>query len=208
MVLLELVSLSVEQLFFVLHLYSYFGLVGEKITKAGKGKKQLASNDFQGDISMNTAVSLVLDGLKLNFLTSSSGDTQGSPLVQFCGTDIFLKVSHLTLGGAFAVSTNLLWKSVTINCLEGEVETSTPFENGFSNVALIPNGTDPCPKMRAVFWVDNNNKSTNLKSKPDNFLDVTVVHVTPHNVVQDLEYHSLYSRMNSKRRMNSKSCFD
>jgi hypothetical protein len=186
---------SVEQLFFVLDLYSYFGLVGEKITKAGKGKKQLANSDFQGDILMklpsDTAVSLFLDGLELNFLNSLSEDTQGSPLVQFCGADLFLKVSHRTLGGAFAVSTDLLWKSVSINCLEEEVGTSTPFENGFSNVALIPNGTDPSPKMRAVFWVDNSNKSTILKLKPDNFLDVTVVHVMPHNVVQDLEYHSL-----------------
>lgn len=185
---------SVEQLFFVLDLYSYFGLVGERITKAGKGKKLVANSDSQGDIFMklpsDTAVSLFLNGLELNFLNSSLGDTQGTPLVQFCGTDLFLKVSHRTLGGAFAVSTDLLWKSVSINCLEGEVETLTP-ENGFSNVALIPNGTDLCPKMRAVFWVDNNNKITSLKSKPDNFLDVNVVHVMPHNVVQDLEYHSL-----------------
>ena len=100
-------------------------------------------------------------------------------------------MSHRTLGGAFAVSTDLLWKSVSINCLEGEVETSTPFENGFSNMSMIPNGTNPFPKMRAVFWVDNNNKSTSPKRKPDNFLDVTVVHVLPHNVEQDLEYHSL-----------------
>ncbi|KAF3325649.1 UHRF1-binding protein 1-like protein [Carex littledalei] len=186
---------SVEQLFFVLDLYSYFGLVGEKITKAGKGKKQVANSDLQGDkfknLPSDTAVSLFMDGLELNFLNTSFGDTQGTPLVQFCGTDLFLKVSHRTLGGAIAVSTDLQWKSVSINCLEGEVETSTHSENGFSNLSMIPNGTSPFPKMRAVFWVDNNNKSTSPKRKPDNFLDVTVVHVLPHNVEQDLEYHSL-----------------
>ncbi|KAJ4792235.1 amino-terminal region of chorein [Rhynchospora pubera] len=186
---------SVEQLFFVLDLYSYFGQVGERITKAGKSKKQLANGDLQGDIlkklPSDTAVSLSVDGLELNFLNSSFGEMQDMPLVQFCGTDLFLKMSHRTLGGAFAVSTDLLWKSVSINCLEGEVNTSTPFENGFSDIALVPNGTNPFPKMRAVFWVDNNNKSTSPKMKPDNFLDVSVVHVMPHNVVKDLEYHSL-----------------
>uniref|UniRef100_M4F3V3 Uncharacterized protein n=1 Tax=Brassica campestris TaxID=3711 RepID=M4F3V3_BRACM len=68
---------SVEQLFFVLDLYSYFG--------------------------KHTAVKLALKDLQLKFLESSFTSSQDTPLVQFFGKDLVLKVTHRTLGGAIAL---------------------------------------------------------------------------------------------------------
>ncbi|KAJ3693633.1 hypothetical protein LUZ60_009113 [Juncus effusus] len=170
---------SVEQLFFVLDLYSYFGIVGERITKAGSKKM----NNFSGEklikkLPSDTAVSLGINHLELKFLDSSSGEIERKPLVQFCGEDLFVKVSHRTLGGAFAVSTDLLWKSVSVNCIDDD---NTIFQNG-------SNGSLPPPKMRAVFWIDNNNNNNNNNS--NQFLDVRVVHVMPYDI-KDMEFHSL-----------------
>ncbi|XWS68691.1 hypothetical protein CRYUN_Cryun04dG0112900 [Craigia yunnanensis] len=54
----------------------------------------------------------------LRFLESSSLDIQGMPLVQFIGNDMFLKVTHRTLGGAMAVSSTLCWESVQVDCVD------------------------------------------------------------------------------------------
>ncbi|OAY74949.1 UHRF1-binding protein 1 [Ananas comosus] len=170
---------SVEQLFFVLDLYSYFGRVGEEVKMLSQSNKQRTdSSESLGEILMkklpsDTAVSLAMNDLQLNFLDSSLSDIQGMPLVQFGGEDLFLKVSHRTLGGAFAVSTSLLWKAVSINCQDGE---AVACENG--------NGHS---KMRAVFWVDNRSKNQ-VQVVP--LLDISVVHMMPYDV-KDVECHSL-----------------
>ncbi|XP_065043818.1 uncharacterized protein LOC135584378 isoform X1 [Musa acuminata AAA Group] len=182
---------SVEQLFFVLDLYAYFGGVSEKIRKASKGNKQ-RSGDYFGDKMMkkmpsDTAVSLTINNLRLKFLESSSIDIHGMPLVQFDGQDLFLKVSHRTLGGAFAVSTSLLWETVSIYCLDGMDALSQ--ENGIQTPSehdSLANGNG-YTQMRAVFWVDNQNKR---QKKPVPFLDMTMVHVMPYDL-QDTESHSL-----------------
>ncbi|XP_073008978.1 uncharacterized protein [Typha latifolia] len=182
---------SVEQLFFVLDLYGYFGRVGEQITKVGKKKMQITDGKSMGKklmkkIPSDTAVSLYVNVLQLNFLESSWVDIQGIPLVQFVGEDLFLRVSHRTLGGAFAVSTNLHWETVSVNCLDG---VTVNYDNrvGVSDKhdsVVTGNGH---PKMRAVFWVENKSK---YQVKPVPFLDVTVDHVMPYDM-QDLECHSL-----------------
>ncbi|XP_010906366.1 uncharacterized protein [Elaeis guineensis] len=183
---------SVEQLFFVLNLYAYFGRVSEKITKVSKRNRRRMNGKSLGEklvkrMPSDTAASLAVKNLHLKFLESTSTDVQGMPLVQFGGQNLFLKVSHRTLGGAFAVSTNLQWEAVSINCLDGVEELAyqngmgVPTEHGF---LVAGNG---CPQMRAVFWIDNGSKHM---VKPVPFLDISTVHVMPFNV-QDMESHSL-----------------
>lgn len=184
---------SVEQLFFVLDIYDYFGRVTEKIRKAGKSKtnrhkiKESIGQKLMKKIPSDTAVSLSVNKLHLRFLESSSTIGQEVPLVHFAGGDLFLKVSHRTLGGAFAVSTTLRWEYVHIDCVDGErlsfhINGTDAF--GVQNLAAAENGH---PQMRAIFWIDNPRKN---KLGPDPFLDITTVHVMPYNV-QDVECHSL-----------------
>ncbi|WOL12184.1 hypothetical protein Cni_G20949 [Canna indica] len=181
---------SAEQLFFVLDLYAYFGGVAEKLTKSSKGNKQSSEslgNKIIKKMPSDTAVSLALNNVRLKFLESSSDDVHGMPLVQFDGQGLFLKVSHRTLGGAFAVSTSLHWETVSIYCLDG-IGTL-----GNVNVIQLPSEHDNLvngnryPQMRAVFWVDNQIKH---QKKRVPFLDMTMVHVMPYDL-QDTESHSL-----------------
>uniref|UniRef100_A0A0E0H6B6 Uncharacterized protein n=1 Tax=Oryza nivara TaxID=4536 RepID=A0A0E0H6B6_ORYNI len=181
---------SVEQLFFVLGLYTYFGQVGERISKVSKGNcsaTKTSADKRERKLPSDTAVSLTMNSLQLNFLESLSSNDLQLPLVQFGGEDLYLKVSHRTLGGAFAVTTNLTWKTVSVNCLEGE---SAIFgENGTAvtgepNILLHENGH---PNMRAVFWVDHRNKN---QSKEARFIDIDITHVMPYDM-RDMECHSL-----------------
>ncbi|CAN6277009.1 unnamed protein product [Urochloa humidicola] len=182
---------SVEQLFFVLGFYTYFGQVAERISKVSKGNRSGASKSltdkFENKLPSDTAVSLTLNNLQLNFLESLSASDLHMPLVQFGGEDLFLKVSHRTLGGAFAVTTNLMWRTVSVNCLEGE--SAIICENGTvvtgeHNIVVHENGH---PKMRAVFWVDHRSKH---QSKEAQFIDINITHVMPYDM-RDMECHSL-----------------
>ncbi|CAO2043828.1 unnamed protein product [Urochloa humidicola] len=182
---------SVEQLFFVLGFYTYFGQVAERISKVSKGNKsgvsKSSSDKFENKLPSDTAVSLTMNNLQLNFLESLSAHDIHMPLVQFGGQDLFLKVSHRTLGGAFAVTTNLLWRTVSVNCLEGE--SAMICENGVTvtgehNIVVHENGH---PKMRAVFWVDHQSKH---QDKEAQFIDINITHVMPYDM-RDMECHSL-----------------
>ncbi|KAJ0974760.1 hypothetical protein J5N97_016725 [Dioscorea zingiberensis] len=184
---------SVDQLFFVLDIYAYFGRVSEKIRKVGKNKtnrhkiKEPIGEKLMKKIPSDTAVSLAVNKLHLRFLESSSTIGQEMPLVHFAGDELFLKVSHLTLGGAFAVSTTLHWENIHISCVDGEGLSS--FVNGtdtlgVQNLLAASNGH---PLMRAIFWIDKERKD---KPRLDPFLDISIVHVMPYNV-QDVECHSL-----------------
>jgi hypothetical protein len=182
---------SVEQLFFVLGFYTYFGQVAERISKVSKGNKsgvtKSSADKFENKLPSDTAVSLTMNNLQLNFLESLSAHDIHMPLVQFGGEDLFLKVSHRTLGGAFAVTTNLLWRTVSVNCLEGE--SSVICENGVAvtgkhNIVVHENGH---PKMRAVFWVDHMSKH---QDKEAQFIDINITHVMPYDM-RDMECHSL-----------------
>jgi len=182
---------SVEQLFFVLGFYTYFGQVAERISKVSKGNKsgviKSSADKFENKLPSDTAVSLTMNNLHLNFLESLSAHDIHMPLVQFGGEDLFLKVSHRTLGGAFAVTTNLLWRTVSVNCLEGE--SSMIYENGIAvtgeqNIVVHENGH---PKMRAVFWVDHGSKHQNKEAQ---FIDINITHVMPYDM-RDMECHSL-----------------
>ncbi|KAL6844544.1 hypothetical protein ACP4OV_026217 [Aristida adscensionis] len=182
---------SVEQLFFVLGFYTYFGQVGERISKVSKsnrsGATKPSAENFENKLPSDTAVSLTMNNLQLNFLESLSTSDLHLPLLQFGGEDLFLKVSHRTLGGAFAVTTNLLWRTVSVNCLEGE--SSMICENGTAvaveqNIIVYENGH---PKMRPVFWVDHRSKP---QAKEAQFIDVNITHVMPYDM-RDMECHSL-----------------
>ncbi|KAJ6805270.1 uncharacterized protein M6B38_250000 [Iris pallida] len=179
---------SVEQMFFVLDLYAYFGEVSEKIRKVSKNNGHRCEESFgkkiMEKIPCDSAVSLAVNSLHLKFLDSSSVNIQGMPLVKFSGEDLFLKVSHRTLGGAFAVSTTLHWETVCVDCVDGE--GVLPHENDISlpGDLAVENGY---PQMRAVLWIE---KRAKFQKKPVPFLEISAVHVMPYDV-QDMECHSL-----------------
>ncbi|KAI3675525.1 hypothetical protein L1987_85115 [Smallanthus sonchifolius] len=169
---------SVEQLFFVLDLYTYFGTVSEKMAMVGKNKqkksvkRELSDGSLIEKVPGDTAVSLSVKDLKLTFLEFSSLDIQGMPLVQFVGDDLFMEVTHRTLGGAMAISSTLRWDRVQVDCTETE-------GNSINANDVMPNDYR---KLRAVFWVQNG------RNFP--FLDLRMVHVIPYNA-RDTECHSL-----------------
>ncbi|CAL1384539.1 unnamed protein product [Linum trigynum] len=183
---------SVEQLFFVLDLYTYFGRFSEKIALAGKeskAKRGLSESISQRLIDKapaDTAVSLTLSKLELKFLESSTIKVEGKPLVLFVGDDLFIKVIHRTLGGAVAVSSAIQWQSVEIDCVETEDESMISTVENYHLISV--NGY---PDLRAVLWV---NKETMPKSNGKNyvvpFLDVSVEHMIPFSE-EDRECHSL-----------------
>lgn len=185
---------SIEQLFFVLDLYAYFGNVSEKMAIVGKSNRlTVKRNDsFSGNLFEkapgDTAMSFVFKDLHLRFLESSSSDTLGMPLVQFVGENLSVKVGHRTLGGAIAISTNLSWETVEVEC--ADIEKNMAYENGMV-LPYVENGHtggNSHPQLRAVFWVQNKDNNQSNESVP--FLDVTMVHVIPHNA-EDMECHSL-----------------
>ncbi|KAI3753873.1 hypothetical protein L2E82_25937 [Cichorium intybus] len=158
---------SVDQLFFVLDLYAYFGIVSEKMAMVGKSKRKKAvkiDGNLIEKVPGDTAVSLAVKNLQLTFLESSIQEIM--PLVQFFGEDLFMEVTHRTLGGAMAISSILRWDKVQVDCAETE------------------NGNEIClPKLRPVFWVQ---KGRNR----DPFLNLRMVHVIPYNS-KDAECHSV-----------------
>ncbi|OMO80559.1 UHRF1-binding protein 1-like protein [Corchorus capsularis] len=188
---------SVEQLFFVLDLYAYIGMVSEKIAVVGKNKRPKRNRDeslggsLMEKVPSDTAVSLAVNVLQLRFLESSSLDIQGTPLVQFIGNTLFLKVTHRTLGGAIVVSSTLCWESVQVDCVD--TEGNLVHKNGMlldtvENGSLVTNGFSP---LRAVFWVNNKQKQhSNGKASLIPFLDISIVHVIPFDE-RDKECHSL-----------------
>ncbi|KAL3850820.1 hypothetical protein ACJIZ3_012702 [Penstemon smallii] len=188
---------SVEQLFFVLDLYAYFGKVSERIAVVGKNKTlEDIKNESLGGTIMDkvpgdTAVTLVVKDLQLRFLESSSSDIQGMPLVRFMGEDLSIKVGHRTLGGATAISSTLRWERVEVDC----ADTSNIFRHENGSDLTFPNnnhldGNDD-RQLRAVFWVQNRRiYQSNSSTLTVPFLDITMVHVIPYSA-QDIECHSL-----------------
>uniref|UniRef100_A0A2P2L8U0 Uncharacterized protein LOC105130181 isoform X1 n=1 Tax=Rhizophora mucronata TaxID=61149 RepID=A0A2P2L8U0_RHIMU len=189
---------SVEQLFFVLDLYAYFGRVSEKIALVGKNRRLKTSRNvsfgarLMDKVPCDTAVSLAVEEIQLRFLESSTIDIEEMPLVQFIGDDIFVKVTHRTLGGAVAISSTLHWQNVEVNCVETKL--SLPHQNGaFAN--SLKNGSllteNGCPQLRAVFWVHNGRKHDLKGTAPAiPFMDLSMVHVIPFSE-RDRECHNL-----------------
>ncbi|KAJ1441910.1 Vacuolar protein sorting-associated protein 13, N-terminal domain [Sesbania bispinosa] len=188
---------SVEQLFFVLDLYAYFGRVSEKITIAGERKqlKDDRNRSFSGKlmdkVPSDTAASLVVKDLQLRFLESSSVNVEGMPLVQFVGDGLFISATHRTLGGAIVVSSTLHWESVEIDCVDSEEHLACENASSFSFGGNVPSMNDNgYRQLRAVFWVHNKNNILNGNTHSVPFLDVNIVHVIPFCEV-DMESHSL-----------------
>ncbi|XP_011620325.1 uncharacterized protein LOC18425873 [Amborella trichopoda] len=182
---------SVEQLLFVLDLYAYFGRVSEEIAKVGKIKRQgrkagLLKGGMMDYAPSDTGVSLALNHLRFRFLESSASIADlGMPLVQFEGEDLFIGVTHRTLGGAVVVSSSIHWELVQVDCVDSEglssheVSFMTAHENGRS-------------QMRPVFWIDNRRSRVEQNKHPEAlpFLEVNTVHVMPYRIA-DPECHSL-----------------
>lgn len=187
---------SVEQLFFVLDFYTYFGRISEKMAVVGRinSHEEVSQKSSGGSLGEkvpgDTAVSLAVNDLRLRFLESSSTDISGMPLVQFIGKELSVNVTHRTLGGAIAISSSLLWESVEVDC--ADTLSSLPCENGLAwtsnqNGQLMGNGC----QLRSVFWVQNrkiNQSNGNFVLVP--FLDIKMVQVIPYKT-QDMECHSL-----------------
>ncbi|KAI3466210.1 hypothetical protein Pfo_022873 [Paulownia fortunei] len=187
---------SVEQLFFVLDLYAYFGTVSERIAVVGKNKtlKETRNESLGGNIMEkvpgDTAVTLAMKDLQLRFFESCSSDTQGIPLVRFVGDDLFVKVSHRTLGGAIAISSTLRWERVEVDC----TETVNDFRHANGSDLTLPKNSHldgkECRQLRAVFWVQNSRICQSNCNTTVPFLDISMVHVIPYSA-QDIECHSL-----------------
>ncbi|XP_030441273.1 uncharacterized protein LOC115663413 isoform X1 [Syzygium oleosum] len=185
---------SVEQLFFVLDLYAYIGRISEKIALVGRNSRarklrtEAVSRRLVDRVPSDTAVSLAVKDLQLRFLESSSLVMEDMPLVQFIGDNIFIKVSHVTLGGAIAVSSTLRWESIQVDCVD------TPRNLGDENGLVLStedNGNlvmgSETPKLRAVLWINNKSK---YQPYPVPFLDISTVQVIPFDE-DDIECRSL-----------------
>ncbi|XP_040863646.1 uncharacterized protein [Glycine max] len=188
---------SVEQLFFVLDLYAYFGRVSEKIEIAGKKKqlKDVRNKSFSGKlmdkIPSDTSVTLTLKNLQLQFLEPSSVNAEGMPLAQFVGDDLSFSATHRTLGGAIVVSSTLNWETVVIDCVDSKEPLACEKDSYFSTVENVPSISDVgYPKLRPVFWVHNKKELLNGNAHSYPFLDISVVHVVPFCIV-DMESHTL-----------------
>ncbi|XP_024515428.1 uncharacterized protein LOC112340731 [Selaginella moellendorffii] len=179
---------SVEQLLFVLEMYSYLGKVGQALMKTDGGVQDLSkSKSFGGLIEAapsDSAVTLGLDYLEIKFLESGSSEqsVEGFPLVKFIGSGIRFKVTHRTLGGAIAVSSTLCWQSVRVECVDTESEQCG---ESLSTKLLEQKN------MRAILWVNENFPSAEKASQENRpFLDVNVVHMMPYRA-EDADCHSL-----------------
>ncbi|XP_031488429.1 uncharacterized protein LOC116256252 isoform X2 [Nymphaea colorata] len=186
---------SVEQLFFVLDLYTYFGNVSEKISKVGKVKsprrrEESSSGGLLDVVPSDTAVNLVVKSLQLKFLDSSSKSIEGMPLVLFGGDNLFINVAHRTLGGAVVVSSSLRWDGVQIDCVDtdGTLLHSNLSEAHLGNGSMSP--VDVYPQMRAVFWIEKGRVRQNGYDSPAPFLEISTTHVIPFKA-QDSECHTL-----------------
>lgn len=187
---------SVEQLFFVLDLYAYFGIVSEKIAISGKKKqlKDVRNKSFSGKlmdkVPSDTAVSLAVKDLQLRFLESSV-NVEGMPLVQFVGDDLFFSATHRTFGGAIVVSSTLHWESVEISCVDSEEHLACENGSSFSFGENPPSMNDnEYPHLRAVFWVQNKNHLLKGNAPSVPFLDISMAQVIPF-CDEDMESHSL-----------------
>ncbi|XP_062170745.1 uncharacterized protein LOC133876478 isoform X2 [Alnus glutinosa] len=189
---------SVEQLFFILDLYAFFGRVSDKIALVGKnnrpkiGRNKSFGGRLMDKVPSDTAVSLAVKDLQLRFLESSAMNVQGMPLVQFLGDNLFIRVTHRTLGGAIAISSTLRWESVQVDCVDTEGKLA--HQNG-TLLTYVDDGPlisgNGYPQLRAVFWVQNkidHYSRGNAFTVP--FLDISVVHVIPLDE-QDIECHTL-----------------
>ncbi|GAB4846211.1 hypothetical protein Ancab_025207 [Ancistrocladus abbreviatus] len=189
---------SVEQLFFVLDLYAYFGTVSEKIVMTGKSNRPAIprneswSNKLASKVPSDTAVSFLVRDLQLRFLEDCPQSVQGKPLVQLLGEDLFIKVSHRTLGGAIAISSTVRWETIEVDCVDADGnffhQNGKLLTSGSNGPLMTKNGY---PDLRAVLWVHHKGKKQPSRSPLDvPFLDVNVVHVIPLDA-QDVECHSL-----------------
>lgn len=189
---------SVEQLYFFLDLFYYFGRVSEKIASVGKKDKPKITSRNESFSKMltdivpsDTAVSFVLKDQQLRFLDSTSKGAQEMPLVQFLGTELFVKANHRTLGGAITVSSTVRWESIEVGCVDGEGNTRDSGEKLIASEACEVSSGTKKPQLRAFLWVNNKRKQqldANASVAP--FLDITMSNVIPFNE-EHIESHSV-----------------
>ena len=189
---------SVEQLFFVLDLYSYFGEVSEKIALVGKNDKSTIrrTESWNGELiskaPSDTAVSFTIKDIQLKFVEDSNNTTPGKPLVQFIGENLFIKVGHRTLGGDIAISSTVRCETEEVDCVD--VEDNSLTDNDTISIACTngsPLSENGHPQLRPVLWIEHKDESRSSgKAMHSAFLDVNIVHVIP-SQAQDAGCHSL-----------------
>ncbi|KAL8172404.1 hypothetical protein V2J09_024208 [Rumex salicifolius] len=182
---------SVQQLFFLLDLYAYFGSISEKMSIVGgeSNKASILETDqsWSGELMSNmpsdTAMSLSVEDQQVRFLEDfPNSSIQGKPLLQFVGMDLFVKVTHRTLGGASAISSTLRWESIEVDCVD-HMEKNITFDNETKSYSQSDD-------LRAVLWINNKGKKRSGVSSSDlPFFNVSMTHVVPFEA-QDAECHS------------------
>ncbi|XLR27473.1 hypothetical protein S83_055373, partial [Arachis hypogaea] len=111
----------VEQLFFVLVLYMYFGRVSEKIAVAGKSKQ--------------------LEGIKNKSSSEKLMDITPSDSA-FVGNDLFISATHRTFGGVIVISSTSRWEGVQIDCVDAEKHIAGENGSFLSSGENIPSSSD------------------------------------------------------------------
>lgn len=221
---------SSEQLLFILKMYAYMIKASETLVGGSKASNVSRETDARGSaegklekidsINMlskyapaDTAITLVLDAVELKLLESIPGEVtvEGPLLVRIISGGIRLAVGHRVFGGAAEISSSLVWKDITVECVETELSCpildplETPQHNGALKgslgfrQSLAEDGgslTEPViPDMRAVFWIGEQRGSMQQsKGGLDNpnvppFLDVNVTNFIPYESTGDS--HSL-----------------
>ncbi|GJX23500.1 AAA+ ATPase domain-containing protein [Tanacetum coccineum] len=103
------------------------GTVSEKMALAGKNEQKMV----KCELSNENLIEKVM------------------PLVQFVVEDLFMEVTHRTLGGAMAISSTLKWDRVQVDCAKTEissVRTNDVVVNANEDFVSVQNAY---PKLRA-----------------------------------------------------------
>lgn len=141
---------SSEQFLFVLKMYSYLGVVSDRLLRELKPvtqKKTSRTNslkelkraesiqDIAEIVPSDMAVYLSLKALELKLLESVPGEivTEGPPLVQISSRDIDFTATHQTLAAAAVISSNLIWRDIRVDCVETELSFPGGLESHYGS---------------------------------------------------------------------------
>ncbi|KAJ7541505.1 hypothetical protein O6H91_10G063200 [Diphasiastrum complanatum] len=148
---------SVEQLLFVLKMYSYMVEVSAALLRVTKSPDIVASLQLdQGSVpeeplkkvislSMliesapgDSTITLHFDVLEVKLLESlpNQPTLEGPPLVRVWSAGICFEVSYRPLGGAAAVSSTLNWQDIRVECVDAELESSTGHASTLSGLDM------------------------------------------------------------------------
>eukprot|EP00271_Cylindrocystis_brebissonii_P018688 TRINITY_DN5413_c0_g1_i1.p1 TRINITY_DN5413_c0_g1~~TRINITY_DN5413_c0_g1_i1.p1 ORF type:complete len:1047 (+),score=233.14 TRINITY_DN5413_c0_g1_i1:459-3143(+) len=214
------------QLLFVLQMYSYLGRVSQALVKVSKGKEDVdptkgldsavakkppttvALAEIASLAPGDSAVSIQVDALRYLLLESIPGraGVEGPVLAQFLGGGISLRVTFRSLGGAAAITSQVTWQDISVDCVETETLEGTSIESKPSRLNSI--GEEVSPEaggkdeedvghptsgnvkhnlMRPIFWKGDKQGSmmgtggTSNQRRGIPFMDINIVNVIPYD---------------------------